>query len=432
MNKRTGMSAVSFLALVIGIIVIIVCVILITKSSIEAGAVEENKFKSDLESFDYDLGIYLARFSTSRPGADFNKDGFYADANSITYNGDKVDGTIYDILTRLKKSSAKKYIKISKGKIDITSITEEDKCKWAKEVLGNNLVSLETIKAEEEEKKKEEEAKIDRRNLGEGTSDKLLAKEKKIPYVPLYFNYLEGTTIDNGYIIFDSKGNEYVWIPVNDFYDYSGYDDKKTKIFESIKNYGGFYVARYEASIEGTKAVSKPNRKPKNNICFSLGSESAINFASNVASNNEYNDFSSYLLYKEQWEEISKFVGKESEKNSSKWGNYLNTSFEIKNLKALASEDDGKVYTVQNSKLTNRASLYTTGAYSLNCIKEIYDLAGNLGEFVIDSENDLVAVAGGDYKSFTGSQSINTLNYVEKNKAYANVGFRFSLYVIEQ
>ena len=107
------------------------------------------------------------------------------------------------------------------------------------------------------------------------------------------------------------------------------------------------------------------------------------------------------------------------------------TSFEIKNLKALASEDDGKVYNVQNSKLTNRALLYTTGAYSLNCIKEIYDLAGNLGEFVIDSENDLAAVAGGDYKSFTGSQSINTLNYVEKNKAYANVGFRFSLYVIE-
>ena len=89
------------------------------------------------------------------------------------------------------------------------------------------------------------------------------------------------------------------------------------------------------------------------------------------------------------------------------------------------------MYTVQNSKLTNRALLYTTGAYSLNCIKEIYDLAGNLSEFVIDSENDLVAVAGGDYKSFTGSQSINTLNYVEKNKAYANVGFRFSLYVIE-
>ena len=88
--------------------------------------------------------------------------------------------------------------------------------------LTMSLDEYKRFRAEDEEKKKEEEAKIDRRNLGEGTSDKLLAKEKKIPYVPLYFNYLEGTTIDNGYIIFDSRGNEYVWIPVNDFYEMLG------------------------------------------------------------------------------------------------------------------------------------------------------------------------------------------------------------------
>ena len=75
--------------------------------------------------------------------------------------------------------------------------------------------------------------------------------------------------IDNGLVIIDSEGNEFVWIPVIDeskyirnstyemadisltSYDYDGYlpstieDEKKV-----VMNAGGFYIARYETGKE--------------------------------------------------------------------------------------------------------------------------------------------------------------------------------------
>lgn len=78
-------------------------------------------------------------------------------------------------------------------------------------------------------------------------------------------------TIEDGLVIIDSTGNEYVWIPVNDFntfvqdldykvndysdneYDFSyGYINSEhyERMLDSVEKYKGFYIGRYEAGCQ--------------------------------------------------------------------------------------------------------------------------------------------------------------------------------------
>ena len=101
----------------------------------------------------------------------------------------------------------------------------------------------------------------------------------KIP-VPPTFEYIEGSSAE-GAVIADEDGNEFVWIPVGNINNYQrqlflhngeGGNSESTleeenirdinayneEFDDSIRNYGGFYIARFEAGKgEEDKLVSK-------------------------------------------------------------------------------------------------------------------------------------------------------------------------------
>ena len=69
------------------------------------------------------------------------------------------------------------------------------------------------------------------------------------PYIPEGFSHVKGTKVETGYIIEDSNGNEYVWVPVKtgkltrntiDNDQYEEIDDSVTDFYNSVSKYYGF------------------------------------------------------------------------------------------------------------------------------------------------------------------------------------------------
>lgn len=208
-------------------------------------------------------------------------------------------------------------------------------------------------------------------------------------YLPKGFRKVSGTTLDNGYTIQDSQGNQYVWVEVpktkevyptagleiteftedaytkietdlhtytNDYRE-SGYEDTyysdeatgltseqytelKQKMLKSVYQNGGFYIGKYETGIEDTARTSntestetpviKPNAYPYNWITCSQ--------AQTLASNMEHGDRTTSLLFGVQWDLTLKYLETKGtsqadlKKDSTSWGNYENNAWSITNV----------------------------------------------------------------------------------------------------
>ena len=55
----------------------------------------------------------------------------------------------------------------------------------------------------------------------------------------------------------------------------------------------------------------------------------AAYYARQVKNDYGYVDFKSNLIYEPQWRDILKFMNKLEDKDSTSWGNYMNSTFEI-------------------------------------------------------------------------------------------------------
>jgi hypothetical protein len=112
------------------------------------------------------------------------------------------------------------------------------------------------------------------------------------PYIPDGFEYIGGE-VDSGYVIQDSVGNQFVWIPVptgiltrNTMLnsDYEESNATSSELVNSVAKYYGFYIARFEASsyeIGGKKvATSLAGRIPWTNVTYTEAYQAALDMAS--------------------------------------------------------------------------------------------------------------------------------------------------------
>ena len=367
----------------------------------------------------------------------FNATSLSADLDSLEYNGVVQSGNIFDVLPTLEGSIYEKKIVIRNGKIDVTAFKGKELL-WAKEHLEDAI----TEKLEDGQTIKKRE------DLGQGTNIVEEAIVNHIPYVPDDFNHIENTTIETGYVIVDKFGNEYVWVPVEDTRIFDGkinqkYDAYKDFVTDfnamknSIKIYGGFYIGRYEASNVNGKVATVKNNFAWNNIKWgeslkNPGNNGAYGLAKNVATTYNYSGFKSTLVYNSMWDATITFMNKSNDKNSLEYGNYNGSSFNVDNTDARGSKDDGKTFGYVANKSVNTRMLLTTGAVDRNCVKNIYDMAGNLSEWVIAPFNlntNTVLVRGGEYSDLSNSVSIRYA--VERNVSDSRVatGFRVALYI---
>ena len=266
-------------------------------------------------------------------------------------------------------------------------------------------------------------------------------------YIPSGYTHIAGD-MDSGYVIADASGNEYVWVEVprtaavyptaglnitnftdteytkieNDLHTYTsvyrqtGYTDtwssqaatglsesqytqQKKKMLKSVYKNGGFYVGRYETGIDYGQthrtaggnttqtAVIKQNAYPYNFVTTSQSQSLASGFATE--------GYTSSLMFGVQWDLILKYLetkGATQDElltNSTSWGNYLVTLYNITNTSAKYSSDSAATWaSAPYNKETRSAILLTTGASEVFSKQNIYDFAGNSWEWTLERSNN--------------------------------------------
>ena len=344
-------------------------------------------------------------------------------------------------------------------------------------------------KATEASKKTKQEEKEELRRLtaleaATNMEDMIYTDENnKTITIPAGFavSQVEGeNSIENGLVIIDKNGNEYVWIEVpkevtaeansseeifnalNNYalnyrltfntdvwYDGCGltedeYNMKKEEMLYSIKENGGFWIGRYESGTETQRKSSTDNLTQmviqQDKYPYNFVTVSQAQYLANQLSTNQY---TCSLIFDIQWDLACKFLEEAGVKNqdeikinSNSWGNYIGNeenevTFTIE--RGEYSLDDGLNFNRVNRTYTKENSvsvLLTTGASERNKVLNIYDFAGNVNEWVLGK---IPSIKPAMFRSgsYVGSGTMFpawTHPNTTTDTSLSKIGFRVTLY----
>ena len=263
----------------------------------------------------------------------------------------------------------------------------------------------------------------------EGWSEKVTAMTYETNTIPLPNGFEISTdkkedSIEEGLVITDGT-NEFVWIPVADsasytedsfgpltgtdststyvwdsqenlnyyygmkedgttpYYNYSDFTYKtdKTNVENSVRTYGGFYVGRYETTIDG------------NNIGVERGktiltAATLLKKGTNTTSNDEYH-YRWWGLYKAQ---------KDMYATNEAVGSLMISSKQWDKIITFTGYGDAKRGTdTYTSKPDLSGSAYKTDNTKYDVTKNIYDLAGNVTECTLCANLSVRRICRGGY-----------------------------------
>ena len=298
----------------------------------------------------------------------------------------------------------------------------------------------------------------------------------------------------NGLVIEDAtsdpvtQGSQFVWVPVQDydnkFHLIEGYNGNRLQtrltasnpsreagantegtkprlpnaknttkgteesiaMYKSVSDYGGFYIARYEAGINGTTESTKTNdtnkqtqdgsvkpvskqgvgvwkwiawggtsaeTSPNDGLPGDETKDGAVKVARSMYNNvytgnkNTETNVKSTLCYGVQWDAVMNFID----------SNYVNGTAEgyVKN-----SENQGN-YT---------GAIAKTGYEEVYAVKNIYDMAGNVLEWTMEAyDTDSRVSRGGGYGSSGDNSPASSRYYSYPGYSFNGIGFRDTLYL---
>ena len=282
----------------------------------------------------------------------------------------------------------------------------------------NILISEEDIKTI----KTIEEAKSN--DMLTKNEDTPITVDNKIVKIPAGFKVADdsGTTIDEGIVIEDSEKNQFVWVPVSkenfatEFVRREGYmngslqsylsdcgeadatgKNKRVKetettkqeaknMYASVERNEGFYIARYEAGNDGNgNVVLKKGADVYNVMQWSANGDNmqettgttggAVELSRNFANVKNYKTVTSTLIYGVQWDAVMKWMENVSNPNV-KGKTYIQDST------GMGWYSDN--YNSGNSDHKTGIDIGEENKGS-NQVKKIYDLAGNVYEWTMES-----------------------------------------------
>lgn len=287
-------------------------------------------------------------------------------------------------------------------------------------------------------------------------------------YVPVPKDFMVDQTnnvVKNGLIIKDKDNNQFVWVPVNSGIKpkgtgYSAEEYKNIAYMRYLENglsitsviedtipsslndedqilkYGGFYVARYESTLDynnGNKRVMiKPSTDVKAVTTFAWQYADSDIYSGYMWNNVNYADAKTYsenmstaysydssvktgLLNGTQWDTIAKWIHSNDStfskiNDSRSWGNYID---------AMAPANEGNYQS---------GILKATGSNDAWKYNNIYDFAGNLAEWTSEKNSGQYVIRTNGYNS-NGQYGSASYALSSDSFQYSNVGFRVVLYI---
>ena len=267
--------------------------------------------------------------------------------------------------------------------------------------------------------------------------------------------------VQNGVVIEDKDGNQFVWVPVATIADYkrtaystNGATEETDTATNSIKikynsslynyyfteampddekksvdTYKGFYIGRYEAGdkesteakkLSGSNDVTKTVTIKKGQAPYNYVKKTqAVSLAEGFATKQGYKA-KTKLVSSYAWDTTIAFLQKVNSDygNSSEEGNYNDTAFSYTDITGASQ-----------TKAGNSQVLVPTGQTTPVC--NIYDMGGNVWEWTTETSSFPgypYAVRGGDYLcGFAGEPA--GYRKVISDGAYDGYGFRLTLFM---
>ena len=309
-------------------------------------------------------------------------------------------------------------------------------------------------------------------NILSETEDTKVQIGNEIVKVPAGFKVADdsGATIDEGIVITDApdgkEGNEFVWVPVsrekfdtefkrehfgteeqkwwsgtfvtdkaseNNMYeptaDGEANSSEVEKMYRSVKYNEGFYVGRYEAGTTASSGTGKRgylviqkganvynNIKWGNSITDDTGG--AVELARNFAKD-KYPTATSTLCYGVQWDAIMRWM---QDVTNLTGGKYVEDSAGMGWYSDNYSNDS-------TGNADHKTGIDLNGGK--NKVKNIYDLAGNVFEWTMESysTDDRVTRGGSYYSSGSDRPASSRYDYSPSGGYDYSVGFRVTLYL---
>jgi len=275
----------------------------------------------------------------------------------------------------------------------------------------------------------------------------------------------EVTGWNEGLVIQDTIGNEFVWVPVEgtnvpyakwctigSSYSECSDDTSAIPVTENtqINTYHGFYVARYEAGLItetleqnsdinnniNSTAVSKPGTKIWNYIDYNNANTVAQAMINNSAT---YGTTKSGLITGTQWDTIMSWYQNSNIKvdTTQDWGTYRSLTysgngkyFKYTNSGADASWSEGAFTRTGNSTHPSYPYYFHASGLNDNGIKKnIADLGGNVYEWTAEIYSSYRVLRGGGANGGTAGFPASYRNYGSTGSTSYSLGFRVVLYV---
>lgn len=399
---------ISLIVLIITIVVMLILVSIIVMSFSKSNPISkasEVKFKSDVKGFREEL--LATHASKAYDNLSYKKE----NVNISLDNYSEMKEYIEDISEKWCKK-----LYISKGEL-VYGGTDETEKKWFEDVVNGNFDgSNNNGGSSDGSTTTDSNVKTEwKQYIGKVTSD-------GVP-IPKGFDYVTGTK-DTGVVIKDQNtGNEFVWIAVDSINSYkkiegdstsldtlpSGVSDVKT----DVQKYGGFYIGRYECGIPisdssakdgiGVPTIQK-DRIVWDNISYKNAKDSAEGLYNQVS-----NSVISGLMSAIDWDTTCVYISDKvlSITNSRSYGNYSDST--------------------TPANVDGYGSKKTTGYSEIWKVKNIYDLAGNVDEWVAAVYNSDRGLCGGSYSDSGSRYSVTSRRL--GNRAVESIGFRIRLYI---
>ena len=230
------------------------------------------------------------------------------------------------------------------------------------------------------------------------------------------------------------------------------YIEAYQSMLKSVYTYGGFWIGRYEAGIDGS--ITDLSKARTSHIDIEIGkSPKAISQKDAIPYNwvycseaqmlaNEMTPDSNYrssLMFGIQWDLVCKFLEAKSNlttadinSDSGSWGNYSNIARKITSSRAKQSSNNGMTWISISGQKESKNIMLSTGASDETKKMNIYDFAGNEWEWTLEYSNvasdDHCAGRGGSYYNSESNRPASFRYCSKTTFAFFDVGFRVTLY----